>query len=97
MSGGSYGYLCFKSAEELFQAMSDLEAIRDRLIGLGYAEDAARETEELILIIEQYRIRAGVRVDRLQHVWHAIEWWDSHDSGEDSVKAALEHYRTDKP
>lgn len=97
MSGGSYDYLCFKDAEELCssQHQSNLEAMSQRLGGLGYAEDAARETEELLLIIRQSMIRIQVRAQRLSEVWRAVEWWDSGDSSEDGLKQSLDRYRKD--
>ena len=95
MSGGSYDYLCFKDAPELCDGhyQSILESMSQRLAGLGYAEDAARETEELLLIIRQSMVRIQVRAQRLSEVWRAVEWWDSCDSGEDGLKESLARYR----
>ncbi len=96
MSGGSYDYLCHKGVDELIGSSHDqanLEAMAMRLVGLGYAEDAARETEELLLILRQATVRLQTRLDRLSGIWKAIEWWDSCDSGEDEVHVALQKYR----
>lgn len=93
MSGGSYNYLCGKSSEDIIEAEGDLQRMSDRLAGLGYAPDAAKETEELILIIRQFRNRVDARIYRLGKVWQAVEWWDSADWGEDSLKEALAKYR----
>lgn len=96
MSGGSYDYLCHKDADELINSshcQSTIDAMASRLSGLGYAQDAANETEELLLIVRQVQTRLNVRIDRLRGIWRAVEWWDSADSGEDSVKEALQHYR----
>lgn len=93
MSGGSYNYLCHKEATDLFEAEGDLEGMSSRLAGLGYAKDAARETEELLLILRQVRVRIQARADRLNRIWRAVEWWDSCDVGEDAVKEALAKYR----
>lgn len=96
MSGGSYNYLCHTwDLDKLLQHESDLEAMSARLAGLGYATDAARETEELILLLRQWRNRADTRLDRLRDVWKAVEWWDSCDWGEDQVREALVEYRGD--
>jgi hypothetical protein len=97
MSGGSYHYLCHKDGHEIVDIPVSLSAMAERLAGLGYAEDAARETEELLLILRQCEVRIQARIDRLRAVWRAVEWWDSCDSGEDGVKAALEAYRGDAP
>ena len=95
MSGGSYNYLCYKDATQLLSAESDsdIQGMSDRLAGLGYASDAAMETEQLLLTIRQSRNRIDAIVKRLSPVWRAIEWWDSGDSGEDNVKDSLENYR----
>ncbi len=95
MSGGSYNYLCFRSANELFSlsTQEDLSAMSDRLAALGYAQDAARETEELLAIVRQATIRLQVRIDRLSNLWRAVEWVDSGDSVEDQIRDALAAYR----
>ena len=93
MSGGSYDYLCLKDSDTLLEMKHQIEAMSARLAGLGYAEDAALETEDVLLTVRQFENRMQARIDRLRDVWRAVEWWDSGDSGEDSVKAALEEYR----
>jgi len=93
MSGGSYNYLCFKDAQELVSSQEDIESMFSRLVALDYAVDAARETMELLMILRQYETRIAVIKTRLEPVWKSVEWWDSGDSCEDSLKAALEEYR----
>ncbi|MFD3815026.1 hypothetical protein ACFWRZ_08160 [Streptomyces rubiginosohelvolus] len=96
MSGGSYNYLCYVSdLEDINGKRHTLREMADRLAGLGYAQDAAAETEELLVMLQQWEIRAQVRSKRLADIWKAIEWWDSSDSGEDDVKDALAKYRGD--
>ncbi|MFH9579122.1 hypothetical protein ACH4MO_14125 [Streptomyces globisporus] len=96
MSGGSYNYLYAAADLEDLQARRfDLEEMANRLAGLGYAQDAARETEELLVLFRQWETRAAVRMRRLTDVWHAVEWWDSNDSSETRVHEALAKYRGD--
>lgn len=96
MSGGSYNYLCAAlDLEDLQSHRHDLEEMANRLSGLGYAQDAARETEELLLLLRQWETRAEVRLRRLTDVWKAVEWWDSNDSSEQRVHEALAKYRGD--
>ena len=97
MSGGSYNYLFCKSGDDLVDIPGDLEAMAERLEKLGWAEDAARETEELILILRQAQVRTSLRIHRFMDIWHAVEWWDSGDSGEERVKDALAIYRGEAP
>lgn len=93
MSGGSYDYLCFKDSDEILAYERQMEEMSQRLAGLGYAEDAARETEETLLLLRQFRVRIQTRINRLRNVWKSVEWWDSCDSDEGGLKAALEEYR----
>ncbi|MEU1071924.1 MULTISPECIES: hypothetical protein [unclassified Streptomyces] len=94
MSGGSYNYLfTAQDLEDLQARRHDLEEMANRLAGLGYAQDAARETEELLALFRQWETRAALRMRRLADVWHAVEWWDSNDSSEDAVHEALAKYR----
>lgn len=96
MSGGSYNYLfTAQDLEDLQAHRHDLEEMASRLAELGYAQDAARETEELLVLYRQWETRAAVRMRRLADVWHAVEWWDSNDSSEDAVREALAKYRGD--
>lgn len=95
MSGGSYNYLFAKDdAPRLMESGEpDLERMVDRLAALGYAEDAARESMTVLAEMRACQVRLEVMVRRLAGIWRAIEWWDSNDSGEQGVKAALAEYR----
>lgn len=97
MSGGSFNYLCDAlDLDDILAKQNDLRDMADRLGGLGYAQDAAAETEELLVQLRQWQIRTEVRLKRLTPVWKAVEWWDSADYSEDQVHAALKTYRGDK-
>ena len=100
MSGGSYNYLCCKDSSELMEAQDEIENMAARLSELGYADHAAKETQDVLQIIQdlsqiirRYEIQVAVVKGRLDPVWKAVEWWDSGDSGEDELKAALKEYR----
>jgi hypothetical protein len=94
VSGGSYSYLFAASDLEELQAKKNaLKDMAERLAGLGYAADAAGETLELLLMLRQFDVNLRVRMKHLADVWHAVEWWDSCDSGEDRVHEALAAYR----
>ena len=97
MSGGSFNYLCHTwEAEDLFSKMDDLQDMASALGKLPYAEDAAAETEELICILNESRVRIKVRLNRLREVWREMEWWKSNDHSEDQLKEALAKYRGNK-
>ena len=93
MSGGSFNYLCFKDPHEMFERMDDIEQMADALAELGYADDAASETREFLLNLRVIKNRLSVAVNRLNGVWHDMEWWKSYDIGEDTFKKTLEEYR----
>jgi len=92
-SGVYLGTICVDDLAELVSKESDLRDMADRLAGLGYATDAAHETEELLVMLRQWRTRAEVRVRRLIGVWRAVEWGDSAAWSEDAVREALRTYR----
>jgi hypothetical protein len=94
MSGGSYNYLCHAfDLDDLLEKRHSLREMADRLAGLGYADDAAKETEELLVLLNQWGVRAEVRRNRLADLWKAVEWWDSCDWSESRVHEALAAYR----
>jgi hypothetical protein len=93
MSGGSYQYLCNADVDELLNKEEIVQEMADRLAGLGYAKDAARETQVILLTLRQFSNRIEAMRERLSGVWEAVEWWDSNDRGEEGLKKALEVYR----
>jgi hypothetical protein len=100
MSGGSYDYLYSADWRGLdLDTLPDgmMRAMAERLAGLGYANDAAKETLDTLLYLRQVRVFLETRWERMRPVWKAVEWWDSGDSGEDGLKAALDEYRKVAP
>ncbi|MBY0552873.1 MAG: hypothetical protein K2W95_36655 [Candidatus Obscuribacterales bacterium] len=97
MSGGSYEYICNRDSQELAESYGDpLTNMLERLLGLGYANDAATETQGVIDDLAELRALMA-RIDRrmrpVQQVWRAMEWWDSMDSSEEGFRRALEEWR----
>lgn len=93
MSGGSYEYLCFADADEVRGKEEQVRRMADRLSALGYADDAAAETMDLLLTLRQQRVYVQSVLSRLSGIWHSVEWWDSGDSGEDGLEFCLRRYR----
>lgn len=93
MSGGAFDYLYCKEAEQLFGSPSQLQEMADRLAGLPYAADAAKDAYDLLAIVTSQLVRVEAAQRRLADVFYAVEWWDSGDSGEDAVRKALAKYR----
>src|SRR5262249_13057889 len=94
MSGGSYDNLFLKDAEEIVRevCIEVLRAMANRLSDLGYARDAARETEKLVSLVNQFKIEADAHIENLKEVWQAVEKLDSNDSDEEALKTALNNY-----
>lgn len=97
MSGGSFDYLCFKAVPDIFDAERSLASMGDALAVLGYAPDAARETHAVLAEVRAARARIEAKLERLEGVWRAVEWWHSNDSTEDGVRRALADYRGASP
>lgn len=94
MSGGSFGYLCYKDVPELMEpsSISNLEIMVQHLQLYGY-EDIARDTQRLIEYIRSASIRIEVLSENLNDVFHAVEWHESGDFGRETMIAELEKYR----
>lgn len=92
MSGGSYNYLYLHTGG-LEAQRGDIKAMRDRLQGLEEqnvpgAAKAARGTR---MVLNRLKL-AEQHAQALSEVWHAIEWRDSGDYGDDQVNETLAEY-----
>ena len=94
MSGGSFGYLCYKDVPELMEpsSISNLEIMVQHLQLYGY-EDIARDTQRLIEYIQSASIRIEVLSENLNDVFHAVEWHESGDISRETMIERLENYR----
>jgi len=72
---------------------SAFEELANALAKLGYADDAAKETTELLLLLRQTRVRAEAIQGRLEDVWRTLWQWSEYKMSEDMVKVALKRYR----
>lgn len=70
-------------------SMRELREMADTLAARGDAEDAARETEELLVMLRQWHTRADVRIRRLSMVWRAV----GRDMAETVIQDELAKYR----
>lgn len=94
MSGGSFGYLCYKDVPELMNSsnIANLESMFQHLQEYGY-EDIARDTQRLIEYIRSASIRIEVLSENLNDVFHAVEWHESGDISRETMIERLENYR----
>jgi hypothetical protein len=89
VSGGSYGYLCFAAADaaELGGKREELERMEKRLREAGYRH-AARQTRTVSDLLDAAELAAS----ELERVWHAVEWCDSGDWGDEQVAEVVGAY-----
>lgn len=94
LSGGSFGYLCYKDVPKLMEpsGISELESMVQHLQAYGY-EDIAPDTQRLIEYIQSASIRIEVLSENLNGVFHAVEWHESGDIRRETMIAELEKYR----
>lgn len=96
MSGGSFNYLCHKSVEDLLAGGhdDDLENMEDELRAFGHphAHRAADATKVLREEIKRTRRELEDRLEGLEKVFHAVEWWRSCDWGPDQVHRVLDSW-----
>lgn len=95
VSGGRYDYLFVWASDlgELARRRHHLQKMSERLADLPYAREAARDTALLLARVDGLTADAAQHGQALEEVWHAVEWWDSGDSGEGVVREAAARYR----
>ena len=92
MSGGSHNYLCWAQMPEILDRTADMEDVEQHLIAEGY-EDIAKDVRRLIEYCKSAEIRISVLFERLEQVFHDIEWYHSADIGKETLLQTLEKYR----
>lgn len=92
MSGGSYDYLYLKDEAELMNHLGDLSDMADVLSRLGY-EPEAQDMLRLYEYIKSARIRIGVLQEQLKNIMHDVEWYQSCDIGEETLRETIMKYR----
>lgn len=92
MSGGSFNYLCFSEFPEIMCRTDELEQMEQILIEKGY-DDIAKDVHRLVEYCKSATVRIGVLFEQLNSVLHDVEWYESGDIGDQSLKETLEKYR----
>ena len=89
MSGGHFDYIHAKEPSDLVHMLPQLAALVAHLSSVGYAEDVAIETAELLVSLKQEDARIKAKIERLAPVWKALDYWICCDSSEEDFKKAL--------
>lgn len=92
MSGGSFDYLYCKEPEELFNRVGYIEDMSEIALKLGY-RDIALDLTRMAEYIKSAKIRVTVLQEQLKEVMRSIEYYESADIGEDTLKERFEEYR----
>ena len=98
MSGGAYTTnnhrpVYYASIEDFVADPDALDLLVQDLAAIGYANDAAALTDELLIMVRQFTIRANIRLEKLSSIWRALDYWKCQDDGEDGFKANLDEWR----
>jgi hypothetical protein len=90
VSGGSYGYLAEHEPGSLEARRGDIEAMRDRLAELeAEGVPGAARAHRLTRYVLHHLDLAEQRAQELADVWHAVEWRDSFDWSDDTMRDAF--------
>lgn len=92
MSGGSLNYLYNRDPGELFDNIYNLEEVEVELLSRGYT-DIAKDVRRLIEYVKTAENQISVLHEQLRDVFHAVEWRQCSDYGEDTLVKHLEAYR----
>jgi hypothetical protein len=91
MSGGSYGYFCYKDKDDLSPFKETLEEIAGDMGKHSTADvsDVLTELEQIRQLMDQ----VSGRVLSLHHVLHAFEWWMSGDYNQEQFQKKVQDWR----
>jgi hypothetical protein len=88
--------LSWQEPQTLLEHLGHIESYVEALRDVGDAEDAASETEELLMILRHTFARVKTRHNRLKEVWDAARRWSDGDSLEEYFRKSLAKYREEK-
>lgn len=88
MSGGAYGHLCWFT-DEVFGREESVRGMADRVSELAPGSDAACELRSIVAALAG----AAERLDKMEELLKAVEWYDSGDRGEEQAVAAIAEFK----
>ena len=87
MSGGSFNYLCYRDAGDLLSGGHDEDLVSMITFLKGHGcKDVATSSQLLLDDIRDARLKILDGLEKLNDVWHSVEWYMSGDSGKDEVQ-----------
>ena len=94
MSGGSFNYLCYRDAGDLLSGGHDEDLVSMITFLKGHGcKDVATSSQLLLDDIRDARLKILDGLEKLNDVWHSVEWYMSGDSGKDEVQEAVKRWR----
>jgi len=90
MSGGSYNYLYCVDSTEIEDRLDDLESMAERLVGLGY-QDEAKAFFRFIEQVKLMKTKKSSFLEEYNDIMHGVEWTDSGDWSKESFKEFMEN------
>ena len=97
MSGGSYNYLYGKFSTDLFESSHDLRQMAKDLMAKYPQSQAAHDTRSVVELIDIFSEIIQKKIEPLEQVWRAQEWYESGDSDENYVMRELWNYEHPAP
>ena len=85
MSGGAYGYFCYKDKDQVFPFKETIEEMISDMEKHSPNNPAITELKDLGALMDQ----AFNRIEAFHHVLHAFEWWMSGDYKESMFNDAV--------
>jgi len=90
VSGGSFDYLCF--SDDISEALAKPEALAGMAKALQVAAPDHPVTVWTTALAQLTNQPTPGLPEPVAKVWHAMEWWYSADSSQDSARAVLAQY-----
>ncbi len=91
MSGGSFGYLCWKRGSEIRSARQDVVEMRETIASMGDVPGVAEALADLdaMLALIDTPDPLDAIAERLMPALKAVEWWKSCDRSEADAREEL--------
>lgn len=91
MSGGAFNYLYSKDPLDLSSYKEEIKTMIDTLNELK-ATKAAKESQELLDLIIESEKQIKEKLNKLEGIWYAVEWFCSGDTTPNQLDQAINEF-----